>query len=356
MLQCTEAFADEKGMARLRPAFDALGQADGRSLAAFLVVLILHKLANAWMQRAALPDGVDVSLSRLWMASEAHVGASNAVMGGAGVGFGLRAAMLRSWGVDGPTVGASLVICAAAPSMALWLVAAAHLVVRIVAGQASGFERWTAALAFGILGVQFGVGRAILSDGGVRLAGRALGFGQRVLVRRAPRVARRRVALSGDVDRWTHDVRDATITVLRRKGLRVVGSAALSQITLGLILLAGTRLVLSPNVSLDGLAVLRGFAVVRAFSSFVPLPNGVGVLDVGLVAVLVRAGVPAPTAAVAMGIYRLATFAAPVVSGMVCTAVWRARIAVIRPPSTTGTARPRGPAGSLANAATSVTS
>ena len=318
-------------MGSFRQALAALHHARIGLVFVFVVVATIHKLANAWIQRASLPSHEHIALRRLWMASEAHIGASNAVAGGAGVGFGLRAAMLRSWGVDSASVGASLLVCASAPSVAMWVVLGFHSLAFCVLGGGSVTNIATFALAAAVLGAQVGVGRFLLSDRGVGYAGRSLRRVGTVVQRRLPRLSRRLRCFDGDPARWTHEVRDATADVVRARRWSLLASSVVAQLTLATLLLIAGRLVVPSSVAIDGWAVLRGFAVVRAMSSCVPLPNGLGVLDVGLVSVLVGAGVPGPAAAIALAVYRFVTLIVPIFTGAMCTAWWRTRAHAARP-------------------------
>ena len=74
---------------------------------------------------------------------------------------------------------------------------------------------------------------------------------------------------------------------------------------------------------LDVYQVLGGFAVVRVLTSFIPLPSGIGVLDVGLIDVLVRSGLTFPQATAALAMYRLLTFVLPILGGALCAGGWR---------------------------------
>ena len=326
-------------MVTFRQALAALRHAPIGLVLMFVTVAVVHKLANAWIQRASLPGHEHIVLRRLWMASEAHIGASNAVVGGAGVGFGLRAAMLRSWGVDSASVGASVLACASAPSVAMWFVLCFHSLLLCVLGGGSAIHLGTVGLAGAVLGVQVGLGRFLLSERGVGFAGRSLHRVRSVLRRRLPRLSVRLRCLDGDPTRWTHEVRDATAEIVRARRWPLLASSVVAQLTLGALLLIAGHLVVPSSVAIDGWAVVRGFAVVRAMSSFVPLPNGLGVLDVGLVSVLVHAGVPGPAAAIALAVYRFVTLVVPIFSGAICTAWWRASAHASRPARAEG-ARP----------------
>jgi putative heme transporter len=81
----------------------------------------------------------------------------------------------------------------------------------------------------------------------------------------------------------------------------------------------------------SALEFARVFFVVTLLSSFVPVPGGVGVVEVGLTGGLVAAGVAAPTALAAVVVYRLLTYVVPIVVGAVLYVVWRAGVRRQRP-------------------------
>ena len=105
----------------------------------------------------------------------------------------------------------------------------------------------------------------------------------------------------------------------------MLAAAVGGQLMLALLLLGCVRALGPTGSAVDAIVVLRAFALLRVLASFVPLPGGIGVLDLGLLGVLVSSGVSRPTALAAIGLYRALTFFLPMVTGAICAAIWRTR-------------------------------
>jgi uncharacterized protein (TIRG00374 family) len=125
------------------------------------------------------------------------------------------------------------------------------------------------------------------------------------------------------------EVRSSLRTVARRPGGLLLRTAV-AQATGAVILYVALR-GLGVGDELGALEFARVFFVVTLLSSFVPVPGGVGVVEVGLTGALVAAGVAAPTALAAVVVYRLLTYVVPIVVGAVLYVGWRADVRRRRP-------------------------
>lgn len=108
-------------------------------------------------------------------------------------------------------------------------------------------------------------------------------------------------------------------------------------------------------VALQGLGVgpelgvtefARVFFVAHIVGSFAPTPGGVGLIEVGLSAALIAAGVNDASAVAGVVIYRTATFVMPILIGTVLYVVWR-RWTPAPPPNVAPDRDSAPPAGSL---------
>jgi putative heme transporter len=298
-----------------------------RSMLWLGLLLGAHKLSHGVLHAASIPG---LRLRRAVLATEAYVGASNSVVGGAGIGTALRIAMYRSWGVTTEGVALSVWATALAPSFAMWVMAGAQTMPRLVfLGHGTSAERFAALASIGFVGVP-----AIFWTVALRspkpfawvagcvdrtrtnlfslLNGRAAGG------IRASRVGTFAVADSLESLR----LRAKTLSPSRRA---VLFAAALAgQFLMATILLACVRALGVPSSDVDAFAVYRAFALLRVLSSFLPIPGGLGILDVGLLGVLTAGGVHRPTAIAALALYRGLTFVLPMFTGSLCAAGWRA--------------------------------
>jgi uncharacterized membrane protein YbhN (UPF0104 family) len=69
--------------------------------------------------------------------------------------------------------------------------------------------------------------------------------------------------------------------------------------------------------------VVLVFGLVRLAAAFSPVPGGIGVTELGLSVLLVRAGANEPAAVAAIVAFRAVTFLLPLLLGTVCFACWR---------------------------------
>ena len=318
-------------------AYRELGNLSISSILGLLVLLSVVKIFHTSMHWASLPN---VPFARVFQSTESYVGASNTVVGGAGLGTGLRVAMLRSWGVHPSDVAVSIVGTALAPSFALWSIAAVHTLPLLVAGDADRLERIAACASVCFLaGPGLFWWSALRFPGVLAWVSGAMHSGRALLVAVIPskRLADSTLARF-DMPTHAEELRIRGSLLARSRGAVMIGASICAQMSLGLLLIGCVQAVSGSAAEVDMLAVLRAFALLRVLSSFVPIPAGLGVLDLGLLGVLTAGGASRPVALAAIGLYRALTFVLPMITGSICALVWRSsqRRAAVVEPSTSG--------------------
>lgn len=304
---------------------------DARSVAmrSWLVVLSLvvcHRLLLVSQQWAAVPN---VRFARMGLATEANLGASNAVVGGSAIGTALRVAMWRSWGVDPLGAAVALFLTALCPSFAMWMIAGLHTWPDLVDGRADRVDVIVGLGAVGFLVVPAVFWAMALTRPKVT-AWLSAGI-QKAVDRVAHRVpAVRRAVAANAIPAMSEEFRTRALLICRKRGALILGSAIASQAVLAALLVACLHAV-GASGSLDGWEVVRAFALVRVMSSFVPIPGGIGVMELGIVGALTSAGATRPQAIAALAIYRGFTFFLPIVTGAIGALVWRRRQAARGP-------------------------
>jgi putative heme transporter len=304
-----------------------LHQLSVASMVSLVAFVLFHRLVHATMHRLSIPG---LKLRHSLLATEAYVGASNAVVGGATVGTGLRIAMYRSWGVRTEQVALSIFATALAPSFAMWSLAAAYTWPLLLTGSADHVQRFTALAAvcflvapgaFWWLALRRPEPLQWVAKTAQRLRTRAIAFvpserlSDRIDASRAGRL---------DLGVSIEDLRMRANELGRGRRVGMYLCAMAGQLAMAATLLGCVRALGPTGSAIDTIAVLRAFALLRVLSSFVPIPGGLGVLDVGLLGVLTSGGVARPTALAAIALYRGLTFVVPMLTGPICAAVWRA--------------------------------
>ncbi len=290
-------------------------------------LLLLHKGCHTAMQRASVTGPAEVSFIQMAIATEAFVGAANSIVGGGGIGTGLRAAMLRSWGVKPRHIAVSVLGASVAPSFAMWSLAFCHTWPRVIRGDSTQMERLVALASIGFLAVPGTFWWLALRRPPVfaAVSRRIHGLRDRVLARfPESRIAKSSLA-KANLESHIEDVRVHGREMVRTRGVLMFFAALAGQLLMATILLACVRALGAPTQDINALEIYRAFALLRVMSSFVPIPGGLGVLDLGLLGVLSAGGVDRPIGMAAIALYRGLTFFLPMVSGAMCAALWRSQ-------------------------------
>jgi putative heme transporter len=308
-----------------------------RAIVLLVSLVLAHRLLNATLHRAATPG---VSIRNMLIAVESYSGAAQSFTGGAGVGTALRIGMYRSWGVDGVGITASIVASSVFPSFAMWILGGAYTLPSVVAGTAN-----RNALVIGLGSIAFVLGPIVFWSVLLNHSS-AVRWGQRAIRRIGTRFTKFRSRRVRDLGArcvevahaGIEDVRTRGRSLVRSNGLLMLGSAIGAQAVLSLILLASAWAV-APQTSLPAFTLIQTFAMLRVLSSFLPIPGGLGIIDVGLVSTLETAGLASSEAVAALALYRALTFVLPLITGPLCALAWwrtDGRDRVLRPVGVAG--------------------
>lgn len=293
--------------------------------AASVFPLVAATLLYRVLQTALLAGSIDtLRWRRAALVSEAYTACSNSLVGGGAVGTGVKAAMLRSWGIDNPAVAASITITAIVPALAMWTVAVAQTLPRVVLGMADGTVTVVAVGAVTALAMHVVLWSTVLRrPGPTRRAAACVG-----------RVAHRlgllcRGPLRGVAPTLLSLNTVAAAEQMRRHAQRLVGARSgrlmaiglASQLSLAAVLVLALHGVGGTNASTA--EVLQAFAIARVTASLVPIPGGLGILDVTLFGSLVHAGAPGSAVLGALVIFRACTYALPILSGSLALLWWK---------------------------------
>ncbi len=314
-------------------ATDVWGELHRISVRSMLWLALLvgtHKLSHGILHASSIPG---LRLRRAVVATEAYVGASNSVVGGSGIGTALRIAMYRSWGVSTEGVALSVWATALAPSFAMWTMAGFQTLPRFVMfGQGTNAEKFVSIASVGFVAVPavfwtialrspkpFQIVAAVADRWRNRLFS--------MFSDRATAGIRSSKYGTFVVSSSLESLRLRARTLSRKRRCVLFLAALAGQFLMATTLLACVRALGVPASDVDTLAVYRSFALLRVLSSFLPIPGGLGILDVGLLGVLTAGGVQRPTAIAALALYRGLTFVLPMFTGSICAAGWRASTA-----------------------------
>lgn len=288
-------------------------------------LLALGAIAYRALQSVLLAGSLrNLTWRRAVIASEAYTGCSNSMVGGGALGTGVKAAMLRSWGIDNSAIATSMTVTAIVPTVAMWTLALLYTSPEVLAGTASTNQTVVALGAIGALGVQLTFWSVALVHPPLarRIADVIAAVARRVAPRcRGPLRPLQRPLQSFDPHGLASRMRHEGRQIARNRALRLFVVGLSSQLCLSFVLIVALWGLGGHQASL--VEILQAFTMARVAASFVPIPGGLGVLDVGLFTGLVHAGVSPSVVMAALVLYRASTYALPILTGCGALLWWR---------------------------------
>jgi uncharacterized membrane protein YbhN (UPF0104 family) len=301
-----------------------------------VVAAAIASMAATWIMICAVLPSI-----RLREAAVVNLGSNavaNTLPAGGALAMGVSWAMLSSWGV-GPAEYVLYTLVSG-----IWNVFARlglpvlALLILVTAGRPGTGLIAAAAVGLALLAaLAAGLGLLMRSESFAVRAGRAL---QPVLAIGC-RVARR--PASFDIPKALLGFRDQAGALIAARGWRITVTTAASNLTLWLVLLACLRGTGLSQAQVSWQTSLAAFAFVRLLTVLPITPGGLGITELGLIAVLAGAGHrdgAQVTAAVLL--YRAVTYLPPIPLGALACLTWRHAPALIHS-SPQNAGRQRGP-------------
>ena len=282
-------------------------------------------MAAAWVMICSVLPSI-----RLREAAVVNLGSNavaNTLPAGGALAMGVSWAMLSSWGISTAEYVLYTLVSGiwnvfarlGLPVLALLiLVTVSRPNAGLIAAAAVGLALLCAATA--------GFGLLLRSESFAFRAGRAL---QRVLAV-ACRLARR--PLPPGAAGWLPGFRDRAAALIAARGWRITAATAASNLTLWLVLLACLRGVGLSQAQVPWQTSLAAFAFVRLLTVLPITPGGLGITELGLIAILAAGDDHRASAQVtaAVLLYRAVTYLPPIPLGAIACLVWRHAPTLIR--------------------------
>jgi uncharacterized membrane protein YbhN (UPF0104 family)/membrane-associated phospholipid phosphatase len=281
-----------------------------------LAVAALWNLLTYWVVVVVATPGL--TLAQAGVLTQSTTAVANAVPAGGAVAVGLTYTMLSSWGFSRSRSTLSVVVSGiwnnfiklGMPVLALALLA--------LQGR-SGAGRTVAALAglAGLVGAIVVFALILRSEDFARKAGIVAGRWASPLLR----LFRRGPAQGWDlaVTKW----RGRVIGLVQGRWLALTVSALVSHFSLYGVLLVTLRVMGVPENVVNWAEVLAVFAFARLVTAIPLTPGGVGVVELALIAGLIRAGGAGANVVAAVALFRLLTYVLPIVVGAGTYVFWR---------------------------------
>ena len=303
------------GVADYGDVWDVVKDLSWDEIALLAVATVLNVVTYAPPYYAALPG---LSLGNAFVLSQTASAASYALPGGGAVGMGVAYGLLRGWGFTGKPVGLAVAVVGiwnqfallGFPALALALLTLSHeqnaLLQTVAFIGLAAFVVGAAAFAVGLSSSRLA---ERVGEGAARIATRLLG-----LMRRRP--------VTWDGRSFVAFRRDA-IGLLRRRWHLLTVSTLVGHLTVFLLFLASLRVLDVPAADVSAVEAFASWSLVRLLGTFPITPGGIGVVEVGLTALLVGFGGDNAEVVAAVLVYRFLTIVPTLVLGLLAAVTWR---------------------------------
>ena len=259
---------------------------------------------------------------------------ANTLPAGGALAMGVSWAMLSSWGVSTADYVLYTLVSGIWNVFARLGLPVLALLVLVTASRPGAGLIAAAAVGLALLAaLAAGLGLLMRSESFALGAGRAL---QPVLAI-ACRVARR--PASFDIPGSLLGFRDRAGALIAARGWRITAATAASNLTLWLVLLACLRGIGLSQAQVPWQTSLAAFAFVRLLTVLPITPGGLGITELGLIAILAAGAGHRASAQVtaAVLLYRAVTYLPPIPLGAIACLIWRHAPALIHAkPAATG--------------------
>ena len=295
--------------------WDVLKSLSWFELSALAVVSAINILSYGPSLMAALPG---IRYRAALSATLAATASTTIAPGGPTVGLGISYLMLRAWGFSRSRITLALGLVTVWTQLATLSFPPIAFVLIWLSGESDPFLE-TLSLV-GLLLMLIGVGAVFLVFRSASVA-RTLGDAAAAIASRALRLVRRGpVGWSGvEFARFRADA----ISLLRERWHWLTVTTYGGHLAVYLVLLVSLRAV---GIGGDEVSIAESFAawsIIRVLGGIPILPNGIGVVEVGLTTALVGFGGDEARVVAAVLVYRFLSVVLPFVAGAIAGALWR---------------------------------
>ena len=282
-------------------------------LACAAMIMILARAAFL----ASCSPGINIRQSVLTDQSALAAGYGIALGGGA-IGTGMRIRMFSKYGLTPLQISASIIATAVVPSFTTWGLPICVLLIPTINNTATDIQRLVV-----FSGVLLVTASSIFWWGALKtpkvfmLVGRVGSLVRSVLLRRLPqRLHRiRAVVAQTEPKAFSAEMRTALVLLIRTRWWKILLSSV-GTLCAGFLCLWTSASVFGVY-GLQWHEALVAFSLIRVLIALSPIPGATGIAEVGLIALLERAGVNVVEATGTTILYRLLTWLLPIIVGTI---------------------------------------
>jgi len=302
-------------IASYRDVIDEVADASGRAIAVLVAATVLNVITFAPPWQAAFAG---LGFVRALLVTQASTATASLLPGGEAVGAGFSVGILRAWGFSRGAIAAGLAVLTAFNLLTKVVFALLALAAVLATGGAGGPLAVLTVVGVAVAAAVVVVATlALRSDAAAHRVGT---LGGRVFER--VRALLRRPPGQPLGDRLVHFRREM-VGLLGTRGAWIAAGMLVGNLTVFLVLLVAMRAV---GIGGDDVSVAEAFAgwsLVRLVTAIPITPGGIGVVELGLTGALVAAGADQAEAVAAVLLYRLCTWAPPILLGIPSFLFWR---------------------------------
>ncbi len=285
-----------------------------------LVFVAAWNLVTYWFVLVSVLPGL--TYPKAAVVNQASTAIANTIPGGGALGVGVTYAMYTSWGFSKGSIALSVLVSGIFNNFVKLGYPLIALALLAIEGQAGGalIAASLAGVAM-LIGTIVGFGLILKSDRLARIVGNLVGG----IVSRLRRLVRKPPVDWADA---ASEFRANTIDLLHDRWLWVTLATLVSHTSLYVVLLIALRHVGVSQADVTWIEVLAAFAFIRLISALPITPGGVGIVELGYVAILAELGgdlaqMTEAGIVAAVLVFRFLTFAMPVPLGAASYVVWR---------------------------------
>jgi uncharacterized protein (TIRG00374 family) len=257
-----------------------------------------------------------ITLQQAITADQTAVAAGYGIaLGGGAVGTAMRIHMFTKWGLTSKTIATSIVATAVVPSFTTWGLPILVLIWPFVFGTTSTVEviaLWAGVFLVSTSAMFWWI--ALRWPFVFSLVGR---FVRTLVLQRLPtRFWRtRKLAERTTPQKFTNELRLSLAHLIRTRGLMIIASSSSTLLASFTALWTSAQIFGATGLSFT--ESLIAFSLIRVLVALSPIPGGVGIAELGLIALLENAGLSTLDATGTTILYRFLTWFLPIVVGTV---------------------------------------
>ena len=273
-------------------------------------------VARGFFMRSCSPG---ITLRQAVTADQSTLAAGYGIaFGGGAVGTAMRIHMFTKWGLTGQAIAASLVATAVIPSFTTWGLPIVVLMWPFINGSTDAVQTivlWAGVMLISISALFWWI--ALRWSFVFSLVGQVGNFFRSVLLKRLPiRFWRtRKLAERTTPQKFTDELRISLARLIRLRGPAIILSSSSTLLASFIALWVSAQLFGAVGLSL--FEALIAYSLIRVLVALAPVPGGVGIAELGLIALLENAGLSTLDATGTTILYRFLTWFLPIVVGTV---------------------------------------